>query len=161
MQPKASAVPELHDAVDKRLTKAGQRYTSGRRQLVEALAFSEQPMSMVDILSAVPDMPQSSAYRHLTALAACGVATRIASADDLGFFELSEELGTSHHHHHVVCEKCRVVVDVASSAKLEKAMADAAELAAADTGFHIEAHRIDLVGLCPSCRKAQDQALSS
>lgn len=141
---------ELHSVVGDRLGTAGQRYTSGRRRLVEALAASDRPLSVFDILEVVPDMPQSSVYRHLTVLATCGVAHRIAATDDLGFFELSDEM-SGKHHHHVMCGTCGTVADVASSSKLERALAEAAGLAAADTGFKIDAHRIDLVGTCAKC----------
>lgn len=141
---------DLHSEVSKRLSAAGQRYTNGRRQLVEALAASERPLSVFDILELVPDMPQSSVYRHLTVLASCGVAHRIAATDDLGFFELSDAM-SGRHHHHVMCGNCGAVADVASSPKLERALAEAAGLAAQQTGFRIDAHRIDLVGTCSNC----------
>ncbi len=141
---------ELHTEVGERLASAGQRYTDGRRRLVNALAESERPLSVFDILELVPDVPQSSVYRHLTVLATCGVAHRIAATDDLGFFELSDAM-SGKHHHHVMCGSCGTVADVASSPKLERALADAAGLAAGDTGFRIDAHRIDLVGTCSNC----------
>lgn len=120
--------------------------------LVEALEDAGGPMAMPQILERVPGMPQSSAYRHLTVLASCGVVHRVAGTDELGLFELTEALSGAHHHH-VLCGNCGRVVDVESSPKLERALAEAAELAAADTGYEIDAHRIDLVGTCPDCRK--------
>lgn len=141
----------LHTTVAERLASIGQRYTSGRRQLVETLVNQSRPMSMYDILSHVSDMPQSSAYRHLTVLSASGVVHRVAGTDDLGYFELTDEL-SGHHHHHVLCEKCGKVVDIAASARIEKALGEAARIAAEETGFALEGHRIDLFGTCPDCQ---------
>lgn len=151
-----ASAERLHEEVERRLATSGQRYTDGRRQLVDALAAAKGPLSVPDLLRVVADMPQSSAYRHLTVLAATGVAHRIAAADDQGFFELSDEMGNDHHHH-VLCGTCGAVADVASSPKIEKVLLEAASLAAADTGYEIDAHRIDLIGTCPKCSKAADR----
>ena len=143
-------VPALHEAVDVRLATAGQRYTEGRRRLVETLAAGARPLTMYDILRHVPEMPQSSAYRHLTVLASGGVVRRLAGSDDNGLFELTEEL-SGHHHHHVICQRCGAVVDIASTPALERALTEAAAIAAADTGFLLDGHRMDLTGTCPGC----------
>lgn len=145
----------IHDTVLRRLTPLGQRYTQGRRQLVEVLAASPRPLSMVEILEGVPGIPQSSAYRHLTVLTSVGVVHRIAGTDDLGYFELSDEL-SGDHHHHVLCSTCGRVDDVEASPRLEQALADAAALAAEATGFDLSHHRIDLFGTCPNCQSQAD-----
>ncbi len=142
----------LHDAVAIRLDAVGQRYNQGRRRLVEALADAGRPLTMVEILAESGDLPKSTAYRHLTALASSGVVRRLAGTEDAGFFELTDEL-SGHHHHHVMCERCGRVVDIASTAQLEKALATAATLAAKETGFNLDGHRIDLVGTCPQCSR--------
>ena len=144
---------QLHEMVGSRLARAGQRYTDGRRNLVGALADQDGPLSMSAILERVPDMPQSSAYRHLTVLAASGVVHRIAGTEDVGFFELTDEL-SGRHHHHVLCGECGSVGDIESSEDLEDALAQAARLTAERTGYAIDAHRIDLVGTCPNCLSA-------
>jgi len=141
---------QLHEMVGGRLARSGQRYTDGRRDLVDALADQDGPLSMAAILERVPGMPQSSAYRHLTVLASCGVVHRIAGADDVGFFELTDEL-SGRHHHHVLCGECGSVGDIESSDDLEDALARAARITASRTGYAIDAHRIDLVGTCPDC----------
>lgn len=115
------------------------------------MAGAGRPMTMPEILGAASGVPQSSAYRNLTVLCEAGVARRLAGADDLGRFELAEDL-SGHHHHHLVCSACGTVADVPSSARLEKALDEAARLAAEETGFAVTDHRIDLEGLCPSCR---------
>lgn len=115
------------------------------------MAGAGRPMTMPEILDAATGVPQSSAYRNLTVLCDAGVARRLAGADDLGRFELAEDL-SGHHHHHLVCSACGTVTDVPTSARLEKALDEAARLAAEETGFAVTDHRIDLEGLCPSCR---------
>ena len=142
--------PDLHDAAALRLARLDQRYTRLRRGLVEAMARAQRPLTIPEILSARPDLTQSSAYRNITTLIEAGVARRVAGSDDHGRFELAEEL-SGQHHHHLVCESCGKVDDVAPSPSLERALAQAAR-AAADQGYRVTDHRFDLVGYCPACR---------
>src|SRR5947208_10720580 len=109
---------------------------------------ASRPMTMPEILGAASSVPQSSAYRNLTVLCEAGVVRRLAGADDLGRFELTEDL-SGHHHHHLVCESCGTVADIKAFPRLEQALAEAARLAAEETGFEVTDHRIDLGGLCP------------
>ena len=141
----------LHQEASSRLAALDQRYTSSRRALVDAMAGAGRPVTMPEILGAAAGVPQSSAYRNLTVLCEADVARRLAGADDLGRFELAEDL-SGHHHHHLVCSACGLVADVPTSARLEKALDEAARVAAEETGFAVTDHRIDLEGLCPACR---------
>jgi Fe2+ or Zn2+ uptake regulation protein len=146
----------LHEQAEVRLAALDQRYTRGRRAIVNTLRDADRPLTISEILEAAnrspaPRVPQSSAYRSLTALAEAGVVRRLAGNDDLGRFELAEDL-SGHHHHHVVCAACGVVTDVRASPRLERALSEAARVAADETGFEVNDHRIDLVGRCADCR---------
>lgn len=148
--PSTRGLDGLHHSVELELSAAGQRYTAGRRQVVDALARSPRPLDMRAILRESPDLPQSSAYRTLSALSALGIVRRISGTDDSGYFELSERL-IGRHHHHALCETCGRVVDIDSSPKLERALTEAAQIAMEHTGFRLDSHRIDLVGVCADC----------
>jgi Fur family peroxide stress response transcriptional regulator len=145
----------LHHDVALKLASDGQRYTSGRRQIIECLAHAPRPMGVAQLLGEVPEVPQSSAYRSLAVMTQLGITRRIAGADENGYYELSEELAGSHHHH-ALCESCGRVVDIASNSKLEKALAEAARIASEQTGFILDAHRMDLVGTCGDCVDKRD-----
>jgi Fe2+ or Zn2+ uptake regulation protein len=141
-----------------RLAALDQRYTRGRRAVVEVLDTANRPLTISEILDAAnrargsgPRVPQSSAYRSLTALAEAGVVRRLAGNDDLGRFELAEDL-SGHHHHHLVCTSCGMVADVPASPRLERALSEAGRVAADEAGFEVNDHRIDLVGRCSTCR---------
>lgn len=139
----------LHDAVERRLEEHDQRYTPMRRLLVEALAESGRPLTIPEILRLAPGLPQSSAYRNVTALMDAGVVRRVSTADDHWRVELAEEL--SGHHHHLVCGVCGRVEDVPPSRALEQVLGETARLVAARSGFVVNEHRLDLVGTCASC----------
>ncbi len=141
--------PSVHDTIGLRLAGLDQRYTRLRRVLVETLAASARPLTIPEILSAAPALPQSSAYRNVTALIEAGVVRRVSGADDHGRFELGEEI--SGHHHHLVCGGCGKVEDIPPSQKLERALGDAARSIADEQGYRVTEHRVDLVGFCPEC----------
>jgi Fur family ferric uptake transcriptional regulator len=147
-----SIAPSLHDAIGVRLAGLDQRYTPLRKVLVETLAASARPLTIPEILAAAPELPQSSAYRNLTALIEVGVVRRVAGTDDHGRFELAEEL--SGHHHHLVCAACGRVEDIPPSQRLERALGDTAREIAEQQGYRVTEHRVDLLGLCPDCLPA-------
>lgn len=140
----------LHDTVALRLARLDQRYTRLRQALVGTLSGAGRPLTIPEVLAAHPELPQSSAYRNMTALIEAGIVRRVAGNDDHGRFELAEEL--SGHHHHLVCATCGKVDDVAPSPRLERALAEAARAAAEEQGYAVTDHRFDLVGVCPACR---------
>ena len=142
----------MHREAALRLAALDQRYTRGRRAIVEALSGADRPLTVPEILTGTGRavLPVGSSYRNLTVLLDAGVAHRLPGADEFARYELAEELAG--HHHHLVCEKCGKVADVDTSSRLEKALAEAARVAAAENGFDVTGHRIDLLGLCDDCR---------
>jgi len=150
-----SLAASTHEAVAQRLQDLDQRYTPARRQVVEALAAAGRPLTMPELLAAAPALKQSSAYRSVTVLAEAGVVDKVAGADEHSRMELAEELAG--HHHHLICQCCGAVVDVAASARLEKALAEASA-AAAELGYDVTGHRIDLVGRCAPCAGSGPEA---
>jgi Fe2+ or Zn2+ uptake regulation protein len=154
-----SSGTDLHHDIAARLGSVEQRYTAGRRAIVDTLATAGRPLTVPEIIGDRDDspagraaLPQSSAYRNLTVLVDAGVVHRVNSTDDHGRYELAEELAG--HHHHQLCVSCGRVDDVSAVPKLERALDEAARLAAEATGFEVTGHRIDLVGRCATCRDA-------
>ena len=140
----------LHGLVEQRLRQISQRYTSGRRAVVELLAEAGHPMSIEDIASRAPRLPRSSAYRHLVDLQQAGVVRRVAANDDYFRFELAEEI--TEHHHHLLCTTCGSVIDVTPTAAFEQAMARYMDKLATVNGFLSLDHRLDVLGACAACR---------
>lgn len=139
----------LHLAISARLCAAEQRYTSGRRRLVDALLAAGRPLTAAEVLRE-GDLAQSSAYRNLAVLEACGVVHKVAGTDDLARFEVAEDL-TEHHHHHLICTACGRVTDFTVSDDLERALEVATETVGRSSGFVPERHRLDLLGRCAAC----------
>lgn len=142
---------DLHATVGEILEAEGQRYTRGRRALVELLASSEGPVTVPEIVASDPTLAQSSAYRSLAALTDAGVVHRIVTGDDHGHFELAERL-TGEHHHHLVCGNCGSVEDFTVPTTVERSIDSLAAATEAQHGFSVEGHSLDLHGLCAACR---------
>lgn len=134
-----------------RLAALDQRYTVGRRAIIEVLDGVERPLTVPEIVARAKPaaVPVSSAYRNLTALLDAGVVHRVAGTDDHGRYELAEDLAG--HHHHLLCARCGTVSDISAYPRLERALADAAKVARDETGFEVTGHRIDLLGVCQDC----------
>ena len=141
---------DVHGEVVALLRTAGQRYTPTRRQIVEALQETRRPMTISDLLEALPGVAQSSLYRNLASLEQGGVVARIMTTSDTGRYELSERLAG--HHHHLVCSRCGLMRDVVISEALESTLDDTFDRLAKREGFRLEHHRLDLIGVCGQCR---------
>ena len=141
---------DVHTAIEQRLRSADQRYTSGRRRLVEALARAGRPMTLPDLLQLDRGIAQSSAYRNLAILEEVGAVARILASGDHASYELAEDL--TGHHHHLVCSGCGEVSDFALAPSLEADLERVLATAARKARYAVEHHRLDLVGRCSSCR---------
>jgi Fur family transcriptional regulator, ferric uptake regulator len=141
---------ELHRAARERLDGLSQRYTTGRRALVEALAAAPHPVTLPGLLELDSSIPQSSAYRNLSLLEQAGVVRRLVHSAGHAHYELAEDLTT--HHHHMICENCGTIRDITLDAKLERSL-DKAFADVTDTlGFEPHHHAVDIYGLCADCR---------
>ena len=141
---------ELHNLVEDRLRRVDQRYTDGRRALVDVLAAAGGPVSIGDIADRLPDLPRSSAYRHLVDLQTAGVIRRVAANDEYARFELAEDL--TEHHHHLLCTNCGNVSDITPTASFERTIARQLDFLAEAQGFEPHSHRVDVLGLCALCQ---------
>ena len=143
---------ELHTKVAERLASIGQRYTSGRKLLVDALVRAGSPLPLPAILTRHRALKQSSVYRNLAALEQAGVVRRVLTDEGFGRYELTEDL--TGHHHHLVCSNCGAVEDVDFEPGFEETLEGQLAELAGRTGFSAVSHRLDLIGLCRRCAAA-------
>ena len=140
---------DVHDVAAARLRAHGQRYTSNRRAIVDALVAGERPLTVPQVLSAGEELPQSSSYRNIGLLEGAGVVRRVVSGDDYARYELAEDL--TQHHHHFICSVCGAVEDFTLPADLEHEVERALTRAARRRRFLGSHHRLDLLGVCDAC----------
>lgn len=151
-----SAAAELHATVAQRLRSDDQRYTPGRRALVEVLTATGRPLTIGEVLEADASLAQSSAYRNLAVLERAGAVHRIVTTDEFARYELDEAL--TGHHHHLICSVCGSVTDFTVDADLEQALGDSLAAVARRHGFTAEHHRLDLIGRCAECARRGPEA---
>lgn len=140
---------DVHATVDQQLRRTRQRYTIGRRQLVDLLLRTDRPVTIPELVDLGARQSQSSLYRNLAILEQAGAVRRLSSTDDTGRFELAEEL--SEHHHHLVCSACGGIEDITLPDDVEDALHGAVAAAQRDRAFRVDAHHLELVGTCGEC----------
>lgn len=133
-----------------RMAECGQRFTTCRRSIIAALATAGRPLSIPEMMEHSPGIAQSSAYRNLTVLEGAGVVVRVVTSDEWARFELSEDI--TGHHHHMVCSQCGTVDDVRIPDDMESELDRVLSKVASKVGFLMAHHRLDVVGVCRSCR---------
>jgi len=141
---------DLHSVVEQRLRRIDLRYTAGRRAIISLLVSAGHPVSIGDIAGSLPDLPRSSAYRHLVDLESAGLVRRVTANDEFTRFELAEDL--TEHHHHLLCVNCGKVIDVTLPAGFEQDLTGAIGKLAEAEGFQAHSHRLDVLGICAACR---------
>jgi Fe2+ or Zn2+ uptake regulation protein len=146
----AAAHAELHRTVRDRLDDNLQRYTAGRRAVVDALAAADGPVTLPELIDLAPSLAQSSAYRNLAVMEQVGVVRRVVHSSDHARYELAEDL--TEHHHHLICEVCGTVRDVTLTPALERRLDEAFDALSGAEGFEATHHTIDLYGRCAACR---------
>ena len=127
---------------------AGYRLTGPRRALAALIAGQARHFTADDLLGESRrrrlGVTRATIFRSLDVLADLGVVERLDLPSGEHAFVACEPA----HHHHVVCSSCGRTAGVADPG-IEKI----AEAIGRDTGFRIDAHRLELFGLCPACRK--------
>jgi Fur family transcriptional regulator, ferric uptake regulator len=131
-----------------RLQADGYRLTAPRRAVLQVLAESAAGLSPAEILQRArrryPQTGLVTVYRTLDVLAACGAVRKVHQPDGCHSYALASE----GHAHHIICEKCRAVVEF-EGCDLEALF----KTVQRRTGYKVQAHWLELFGLCPACRR--------
>jgi len=142
---------DIDERVAQRLAEHDIRYTAGRRLTARALVGRAGPATAAQLHDELgQEVPLSSLYRTLSLFDRAGINERTHDPDGVARYELAEWL--LGHHHHLVCNKCGEVEDVALAADVEAQLADIVRAIADGSGYHATGHRIDVEGMCGSCR---------
>jgi Fur family ferric uptake transcriptional regulator len=134
---------EITDA----LGAAGYRLTAPRRSLSGLIAGWTGHFTAEELLEASRQrhlgVGRATVFRSLDVLTELGLVERLDLPSGDHAYVACEPI----HHHHVVCSSCGRATKVgdlglgAVAASIEQA-----------TGYRIDAHRLELFGLCPACR---------
>lgn len=150
--PSAVKDPATATEIDRRMAKAGLRWTRARRIVLDTITAAPAPQSVPDLQATIGrEVPLSSLYRVIGDLVSARILIKLEFAEGFARFELDEELAA--HHHHLVCTECGSVADV-ELPDFEQAIASASAALKRRTGFRVTMHRLDFFGMCGSCVSA-------
>lgn len=143
----------LVEEIGHRLARSGQRWTPGRRAVVDIFERARAPLSMQELQdrARAAKVPLSSLYRIVNDLVAANVLVRLEFEEGFARFELVEEL--ARHHHHLVCVECGTVEDFEGPGlpDLERAVDNAMRSIVRRRRFAVRNHRLDFFGTCADC----------
>lgn len=129
----------------------GYKLTQPRRAILHTLVGAAKPLSPAEIQERgqklCHDLGLVTVYRTLELMELLGAVRAVHLADGCHGFALA----SPGHTHHVVCERCQAVVEI-TGCDLGEFLDSVAER----TGYAITGHWLELSGLCPACREAQD-----
>jgi Fur family transcriptional regulator, ferric uptake regulator len=141
------------DKILERLDEQGYRLTGPRRAVLEEVLSRHAPFTSNDLWEAIqqkaPSIGRATVFRTLDLLTQVGVVQRIHRDADTGrchaYLACDE-----HHHHHLICNNCGSVTDFTEDKALEPLVREIERR----THFQVEGHRLELTGVCASCRQA-------
>ena len=130
------------------LDRAGYRLTGPRRAVADRIAARAGHFTAANLVDDAAarrlDMSRATIFRTLEALEGVGAIERIDLPTGDHAYITCEPAA---HHHHVVCRRCGRANDVDDAG-----LAAVVERIAGETGYRINAHRLELFGLCPACQ---------
>ena len=91
----------------------------------------------------------STVYRVLELFAAKGLVTKTFFPDSRSY---GFSLKTAGHMHHLICMKCHKRIDISHCP-----LGDFECRVAAETGFDIRGHNLELFGYCRDCRLQEEE----
>jgi len=135
-------------AMGKTLRARGFRLTSQRLAIIRVLLEADEHLTPAEVLARgrgdYPRLGLTTVYRTLELLRESGHVRRIHLEEGCHAYAcLQEKEG-----HHLVCQACHRVVGFPCTG-----LTDLVEEAAQRTGFSVESHLLELVGLCPACQE--------
>ncbi len=134
------------------LSDAGVRSTEPRRAVAGLIAaraghFTARDL-VADALSQDVAIGRATVFRALELFADLGLVERL----DLPTGDHAYVACEPEHHHHVVCSRCGRSTEVEDGG-----IADAVRELGRRTGYRIERHRLELFGVCGTCRLAAER----
>jgi Fur family ferric uptake transcriptional regulator len=131
----------------------GQRQTEQKASIRLALEQSPDFISAQDLHGKLRDQGSAiglaTVYRALNEMARVGQADVLLTSGAGQLFRSCE----SGHHHHLVCVDCGKTVEVDAPAE------EWVKKIAADEGFTLVRHVLDVFGRCPECQARRDADL--
>lgn len=126
----------------------GHKLTPQRLAVVQVVREGNERLTPAEVLERgrriYPGLGLTTVYRTLELLSDLGFVRRVHLEEACHAYARVEEI----NGHHLVCQSCRRVVDFPSLG-LHGLMEEMGRR----TGYVVESHLLELVGLCPACQE--------
>ncbi len=130
------------------LSQQGYKLTRQRRAVVKVVTQANARLSAADVFARAqrlcPDLGLTTVYRTLEILEQMSVIRRVHLDDGCEGFALA----SAEHGHLLICSSCQATIEF-EDCNLNSLLRRVSDR----TGFTIERHWLELVGLCPQCQK--------
>ena len=130
------------------LRQHGYKLTPQRRAVVRVIVSSQDHLTPANIYKKVrqdlPNIGLVTIYRTLEILAKLGLICELHAGDSCRSYTISA-LG---HHYHLICSNCGTVVDFPGFE-----LGGVERNLSRETGFRIDGHLLEFIGLCQACQK--------
>jgi Fe2+ or Zn2+ uptake regulation protein len=134
-------------AIRRALRARGFRLTSQRLAIIRVLLEADEHLTPAEVLErgqrVCPGLGLTTAYRTLEVLRESGWVRRVHLDEGCQAYAFLREKEA----HHLVCQGCHRVVDFPCTG-----LREIVEETTRRTGFTVQSHLLELVGLCPDCR---------
>jgi Fur family transcriptional regulator, ferric uptake regulator len=141
------------DTLKTQLSEQGYKLTRQRQAVVEVVTQTQARLSAAEVYAkaqcACPDLGLTTVYRTLEILEQMSVIRRVHLDDGCEGFAPA----AAKHGHHLVCSRCQATIEF-EQCNLTTLLKRVSE----QTGFTIEQHWLELVGVCPACQKKNRKA---
>ncbi len=130
------------------LRQHGYKLTPQRRVVIQTITSNQEHLTATAIYEKThqdqPNIGLVTIYRTLEILTRLKLICELHAGDNCRSYTIS----APGHHHHLICSDCGKVVDF-PSCKLEEAQQSLSR----QTGFRINDHRLEFIGICQACQK--------
>ena len=128
------------------LRGGGYKLTPSRERILSVLSSQRRGFTAAELLESVrasdPEIGRATVFRTLDTLISLDALERIRLPGGQEGYVLCEPT----HHHHVVCSSCGAIGEV-DAAVFDRTLAAAVR----DSGFTLQAHTLELLGVCSVC----------
>lgn len=136
------------ESIQKQLKDVGFRMTEPRRAVIQVLQEAGGWLTPEQILEnasgCCPSLGLATVYRTLNLLSDKGFVRRIHFEDGCHGYARAD----LDHGHHLICRACHEVVEFEGLENIESFI----ESVESQTGYQVDDHLLELVGLCPGCQ---------
>jgi Fur family ferric uptake transcriptional regulator len=131
------------------MRQCGYKLTPQRRAVLKIIIENRNHLTPEAIYERVkeeyPGIGLTTIYRTLNILSDLGLICEVYTAGSRRSYLVRRPL---EHHHHLVCSRCNKVVDFTDCD-----LSDIERKLSQGTGFKIEGHLLEFVGICPDCQQ--------